>query len=101
MRSMGFAAAKFSCAEDFLHSSEIDRTACLIADVNMPEMSGFDLYRSLLALGNAIPTILITAYPTENDRLLALEAGVISYLVKPFTESDLLDGVRFALAQRR
>lgn len=101
VRSMGFAAEAFSCARDFLRSSSVDRTACLIADVNMPDMSGLDLFRRLSALGDAIPTILITAYPDEDGRLLALEAGVINYLAKPFVEADLLNGVRLALAQHR
>jgi FixJ family two-component response regulator len=99
MRSMGFAVEAFSSGPDFLRSSQVGCTACLIADVNMPEMSGLDLYHRLSELGNAIPTILITAYPTEEVRSLALEAGIIAYLVKPFAETDLLDGVRIALAR--
>jgi FixJ family two-component response regulator len=99
MRSVGFAPRAFSSAIEFLRSSEVSRTACLIADVNMPEMSGFDLFFRLLELGDAIPTILITAYPTENDRSRALDAGVIRYLAKPFADAELLDGVRIALAR--
>jgi FixJ family two-component response regulator len=101
MRAMGFAAEAFSSADDFLRSSHASRTACLIADVNMPGMSGLDLCYRLSELGNAIPTILITAYPTEDVRSLALAAGVIRYLVKPFAEADLVDAVRIALAQGR
>lgn len=67
----------------------------------MPEMTGLDLCRHLSAHGHPIPTILITGYPNEGVRALALEAGVISYLVKPFAEADLLDGVRTALDQQR
>jgi FixJ family two-component response regulator len=99
MRSLGFAAKTFSSANEFLSSSQVGRTACLIADVQMPEMSGLDLYFQLSKLGRQIPTILITAYPTENDRSRARDAGVISYLAKPFAEADLLEGVRTALAR--
>jgi FixJ family two-component response regulator len=99
MQAMGFAAEAFSSADDFLRSSHASRTACLIADVNMPGMSGLDLCRRLSELGNAIPTILITAYPTEDVRSLALAAGVVKYLVKPFVEADLVDAVRIALAR--
>lgn len=99
MRSMGFAAETFSSAVEFLRSPQVSRTFCLIADVNMPQMSGFDLHFRLSQLGNAIPTIFITAYPTENDRARALDAGAISYLAKPFVEADLLAGVRTALAR--
>jgi FixJ family two-component response regulator len=100
MRSSGFAAVSFSSGNDFLASSELSRTACVIADINMPKMSGFDLCRCLLTRDSPIPTILVTAYPTENGRLLALEAGVVKYLVKPFDDADLLDGISIALAQR-
>ena len=99
MRAMGFAAEAFSSAEDFLRSPIVSRTACLIADHNMPGMSGLDMYRRLSESGKAMPTILITAYPTEEVRSLALAAGVIKYLVKPFVEADLVDGVRIALAE--
>jgi two-component system, OmpR family, response regulator len=67
----------------------------VIADVNMPEMSGLDLCFRLLELGNAVPTILITACPAQNDRARAFDAGVISYLAKPFADA----GVRRALAR--
>lgn len=100
MRSMGFTVEAFSCGPDFLNSSALGCTACLIADVHMPEMTGLDLYHHLTSHGHTIPTILITGYPSEGVRALALEAGVISYLVKPFAEADLLDGVRIALDRR-
>jgi FixJ family two-component response regulator len=99
MRAMGFAAEAFSSAEEFLRSSGMDRTGCLIADVNMPGMSGLELCRRLLERGHAMPTILITAYPTEEVRSLALAAGVIKFLTKPFAEAELVDGVRIALEQ--
>jgi FixJ family two-component response regulator len=96
---MGFAVEAFSCGPDFLNSSKVGCTACLIADVHMPEMTGLDLYHHLSSTGHTIPTILITAYPSEGVRTLALEAGVMRYLVKPFAEADLLDSVRIALDQ--
>jgi FixJ family two-component response regulator len=101
MRALRFATEAFSSADEFLRSSKIDLTACLIADINMPGMSGLDLHRRLLKLGKSIPTILITAYPTEDTRMLALESGVIKYLTKPFVEAELVDGVHMALAQSR
>jgi CheY-like chemotaxis protein len=65
----------------------------------MPGMSGLDLCKKLSELGNSTPTILITAYPTEQTRRLALAAGVIKYLTKPFDEADLIEGVHIALGQ--
>lgn len=101
MRAMGLAAEAFSSAEEFLRSGHVSRTACLIADIHMPGMGGLNLYHRLSELGNVIPTILITAYPTEAVRSVALAAGVIKYLTKPFDEAELVDGVRIGLARSR
>jgi CheY-like chemotaxis protein len=62
----------------------------VIADVQMPGISGVDLYYQLVASGRHIPLILITAYPNDSVRLRVLSAGVTGYLVKPFHEDDLL-----------
>jgi FixJ family two-component response regulator len=97
MKSLGFTAEAFSSAADFLTSPNLCRTACLIADVNMPGMTGPELHDRLMALGNIVPTILITAYPDDNVRARALAAGVICYLKKPFDEDDLLGCIRSAL----
>jgi FixJ family two-component response regulator len=97
MKSLGYTAEAFGCAEDFLGSQRLLQTSCLIADVNMPGMSGLDLYRQLLSSGKPIPTILITAFPDEGVRELALSAGVIGYLSKPFDEGALLSCLHAAL----
>ena len=97
MRSLGFLAESFPSAEDFLASPHVNRTACLLADVHMPGMSGLDLHRRLAAAGASIPTILITAYPDDAMRARALKDGVISYLTKPCDEEDLLRWIRSAL----
>lgn len=97
MRSVGFAAEAFSSAQEFLRSKQFSKTACLITDVNMPAMSGVDLCRHLSGVGAAIPTILITAYPDDDVRSFAEATGIIAYLVKPFSQEDLLDGIRMAL----
>ena len=99
MKSLGLSAQPFACAEDFLSSNRLQLTACLIADVQMPGISGLDLHRQLLAAGKPIPTILITAYPDENLRTRALSAGVIAYLIKPFNEDDLLECLRTVLGR--
>jgi FixJ family two-component response regulator len=97
MRSLGFLAESFPSAEDFLASPHVTRTACLLADVNMPGMSGLDLHRRLAAGGKSIPTILITAYPNDAVRARALSEGITSYLTKPCDEEVLLRSIRFAL----
>jgi FixJ family two-component response regulator len=97
MRALGFLVETFPCAEDFLQSDSLQRTACLIADVRMPGMSGLELYRRLVASGKPIPTVLITAHSDDGVRARALKAGIICYLTKPFREDDLLGCIRSAL----
>jgi FixJ family two-component response regulator len=97
VRSLGYGATAFECAEKLLKSRRHRRVSCVIADVQMPGMSGFELYRRLLESAKPIPTILITAYPEDGARERALSAGVIGYLSKPFDEGDLLACIRSAL----
>ena len=97
MRSIGLVAQAFSSGEQFLRSPELSRTGCLVVDFDMPKMNGLDLHNNLSRLGKKIPTVLITAYPSDDIRARALRAGVICYLPKPFDESDLLDCIKTAL----
>ncbi len=96
MRSLGFAVEAFSSAADFLASPRIVETACLIADVHIPAMTGVELHRHLIKVGYAIPTILVTAYPNDVDRARALNDGVVCYLRKPVDENDLVRCLRAA-----
>lgn len=97
LRSMGLVARAFLSGEEFLHSPELSRTGCLVVDFDMPRMNGLDLHNNLSRLGKEIPTVLITAYPSDSVCVRALEAGIIGYLPKPFDESDLLNCIRTAL----
>jgi FixJ family two-component response regulator len=89
MKSMGYAVESFPSAADFLASPRLAETDCLIADVHMPVMTGVELYRHLVGAEHAIPTILVTAYPNDVDRVRALNDGVVCYLRKPVNEQDL------------
>src|ERR1700755_1884850 len=80
MRSLGYTVEAFQSAADFLASHRLGETACLLADVQMPAMTGIDLYSHLIGAGHAIPTILVTAYPDDADRSRTLNEGVICYL---------------------
>ncbi len=100
LRSLGFIAKGFSSANEFLNSNRAVITSCLIADVQMPEISGLALYGQLAASGNPIPTILITAYHDDAIRERALSAGVSRYLVKPFSQKELLDSIDTALKHK-
>jgi len=97
IRSLGYAADVFSSAADFLASRRLSETACLIADIHMPAMTGLELYRHLIAAGHRIPTILVTADPNDADRARALKDGVLCYLGKPVDEQLLSQCLRAAL----
>jgi FixJ family two-component response regulator len=96
MRSLGYTVEAFPSAADFLASPRLVETACLIADVHMPAMTGLELYRHLIAAGYPIPTILVTAYPDDDVRARALNDGVVCYLRKPVDEKHLMRCLRAA-----
>jgi FixJ family two-component response regulator len=98
MRSLGYTIEVFPSAADFLASPRLSETACLIADVHMPAMTGLELYRRLIEAGHSIPTIIVTAYPNDVDRVRALNDGVICYLGKPVDEQHLIRRLRMALS---
>jgi len=89
MRSLAYTAEAFASAADFLASPRLAETICLIADVNMPAMTGLELHRYLIDARRAIPTILVTAYPIDVERARALNDGVVCYLRKPVDEQHL------------
>ena len=97
MRSLGYTVEIFSSATEFLGSPHLVETACLIADIHMPVMTGLELYQRLTDTGHAIPTILVTAFPNDSDRAHALKNGVVCYLRKPVDEEHLIQCVWAAL----
>lgn len=97
LKSVGFSCAGFGSAIDFLKYRGISRTDCVIADVNMPGMTGPELHRQMKDTGTPIPVILITGYPNDTVREQALRAGVVCYLAKPFSDADLLACLQRAL----
>jgi FixJ family two-component response regulator len=101
MKSLGYAVAAFPSAMDFLESPHLRETACLIADVQMPAITGVELCTRLTQELLAIPTILITACPDDKVRACVLSHGLVGYLQKPFREDDLLRYVHSALERAR
>jgi FixJ family two-component response regulator len=97
LRSLGYSVETFASGADFLSSAKIIDTGCLIVDVDMPAMTGLELYRRLVEAGRKIPTILVTGYPNDGDRDRALKDGVVAYLRKPFSEQQLTQCVRAAV----
>jgi FixJ family two-component response regulator len=97
LKSVGLPSQAFASAEEFLKSGRQQQTACLIADIRMPGMSGLDLQAKLNAEHCRIPTIFITAHGDTKMRMQALRAGAVEFLAKPFDDEVLLESVRAAL----
>src|ERR1700752_2870344 len=97
LKSVGLPSQAFASAEEFLKSGQQQQTACLIADIRMPGMSGLELQAKLNAEHCRIPTIFITAHGDEEMRLQALRAGAVEFLPKPFDDELLVESVRAAL----
>jgi FixJ family two-component response regulator len=99
LESVGYAAAGFVSAQDFLDSIQLRSTACLILDVHMPGIGGLELQRRLMAENIRTPIIFITADggPAASDE--ALKYGAVALLRKPFSQESLLGALRSALAQ--
>jgi FixJ family two-component response regulator len=97
LKAFGFPALAFASAEDFLKSGQQHQTACLIADICMPGISGLELQAKLNAEHCRIPIIFITAHGDEKMRMRALRTGAVEFLAKPFDDEVLIGSVRAAL----
>jgi FixJ family two-component response regulator len=98
MRSVRFSADAYGSAEEFLASERVNDTACLILDVYLPGMNGFELQNHLKAEGRTMPIIFITAHSDEASRQRALKGGAIDFLSKPVRREVLLKAIQSAAA---
>lgn len=90
LQSLGYTVAAFDSAEEFLASGRIDETACLISDVHMSGMNGFQLQARLRETGYRQPIIFVAASPGEKAREEAVRSGALAFLGKPFSEDRLV-----------
>lgn len=97
VRSLGYRAAVFSSAEEFLQSDCVRNSACLITDLQLSGMSGAGLQDRLIADGYRTPIIFMTAYFDEKIRARALKAGAFGFLRKPFADESLIESLDKAL----
>ena len=101
LRSHGYTVHTFASAEEFLQSAHMNDTSCVIADVQMPAMSGVELLMLMRARGSRVPFIFITAFPDESVRARVLKAGAIGFLAKPFAGPNLIHCLATALEGNR
>jgi len=100
VRSLGYVGLPFASADEFLQSSQARGSWCVIADVQMPGMSGVELQSLLRTQGCDVPIIFITAFPDENVRARALNGGAVCFLTKPFDGPTLIKFLEGALERR-
>jgi FixJ family two-component response regulator len=97
IRSAGLAVETFASARDFLFRAPPDRPACLLLDIEMPEITGLELQKKLTALNQSIPIIFITGFGNVPASVQAMKAGAVDFLEKPFEEKTLLEAVSRAI----
>ncbi|HEY6235841.1 MAG TPA: response regulator [Candidatus Elarobacter sp.] len=94
----GFAVRSFGAAEAFLDVGRVNEAACLVVDIRLPGISGFDLVHQLRTRGGPPPTIFISAFDDAANRKRACDSGSVAYLAKPFLGSELVTAVKLALS---
>ncbi len=97
LKEFGFAVQSFASAEEFLASGRMEETRCLVLDIAMPGMSGPDLQRELTRRNQPIPIVFITANEDSSECARVLDAGAVTCLIKPFSETALLRAVTKAI----
>jgi len=98
LQSAGYAVEAFASASELLDSPAIGLTSCLVLDIQMKDMSGFELQERLAVAWAEIPLIFITAHDDAATRERVRQAGVARYLPKPFEKRVLLAAIESALA---
>jgi FixJ family two-component response regulator len=101
LRSVNLDVETFSSAEEFLKSQKPNKNSCIIIDIRMPGLTGFDLQRKLNDQGIKIPVIVISASDDAQTREQARELGAVAFFRKPIDAQALLDAISWAIAQRR
>jgi FixJ family two-component response regulator len=95
LRSAGFDARAFSSAVEFLEQPRVSENDCIILDLSMPGMSGFDLMAKLAAQGISARIIVITAYDDAENRERALKLKAAAFLTKPVDDQALIDTIKW------
>lgn len=97
LRSSGLRAEAFASGDEFLNSSFVGQTDCLLLDVYMPGMNGLELQRLLSTMGRQIPIVFLSAKASEEEERQALQGGAAAFLHKPARQEVLLQAIRAAI----
>jgi FixJ family two-component response regulator len=90
LRSLGFKIETFSTGQQLLASEQLSQVSCVISDVQMPAMSGFEVLGLLQQMNPPVPVILLTAFFEESLKQKALALGAVAFLSKPFQSQEML-----------
>ena len=99
LRASGFAVKTFSSASDFLAQRDADAPGCVVADLQMPEMNGFDLQSALARTHSPLPTLFLTGQGDIPSSVRAMRGGAEDFLEKSAPKEKLVDAVKRALAR--
>ena len=100
-RSVGYQTVVYGSATELLNSQLPNTVCCLVLDVRMPGLSGFDFHTRLVERGDEIPIIFVTGHGDIPMGIRAMKNGAVDFLTKPFREEELLDAVAAALIRDR
>ncbi|GAA0749369.1 MULTISPECIES: response regulator transcription factor [Sphingomonas] len=101
LRSVGFATRCYGSPQEALHAPAPDVPGCIVLDVRMPQMSGFELRERLKERGWHIPIIFMTGHGDIPMSVKAMKQGAIDFLPKPFRDQDMIDAVATAISRAR
>ena len=99
IESVDLAVETFGSGQEFLDAYDPDKPGCVVLDVRMPQSSGLELQKKLLARGLDIPVIIVSAYGSVPVAVEAMKAGAVDFIEKPFSDQALLDRIHQAIAK--
>jgi two-component system, LuxR family, response regulator FixJ len=101
LQAAGFDARAFSSAQEFLNYSPVSDDDCIILDLRMPVMNGFDLMKKLISKGIRTPVICVTAFDDAKSREQARELRAAAYFTKPVDDQALIDAINWAIQSEK
>jgi FixJ family two-component response regulator len=101
LHAIGWKVETFASAQEFLAHRRENIPSCLVLDVALPGLSGLDLQKRILETNWEIPIVFITGQKDVPTSVRAMKAGAVEFLVKPFSEEDLLDAIQQAIKRDR
>lgn len=97
LRSVGFSVETYSSGAEFLESMRSHEPDCLVLDLHMPDVNGFDVHAHLRRVGATVPVVIMTGHDSPESRSRALQDGANAYICKPFDDDALLRAIASAM----